>query len=373
MLANQDPVTVQLTPPILNEKTISQQIACTRPMREGRFNISHEQVGSKQVIHCYGHGGSGWTTLFGSVGKAIALFEQSHPDASQPIRIVGSGCMGLTAAIELSRMGYKVAGITTKDLYDCPSWLAAGYFALVSVKTSPEEQANLNEIGMHTFLTYQQIEKGQHPYITKEAVRYMPVYCSIETEAGVEDLETRGLIPSRQYVTLDFGNGVTHPGFVKYMTYFMNTTILMRQLTAEVRRLGISIEVKTIHSFDDIAEKVAFNCTGMGARELNQDNTMISVRGHLLVLNEAAGTGHMDYMIYTKVKQNGKEEYIYLFPKNVSVTQGNIDGTPCAGVIGGTFLPNIDQLSPEEQQKFNQEEFQRLMERNQIFFLGNSI
>ncbi len=56
--------------------------------------------------------------------------------------------MGLTAAIELTRQGYQVSGISTKELYDLCSWRAAGYFALVSVKTSPEEQGNLNEIGV---------------------------------------------------------------------------------------------------------------------------------------------------------------------------------------------------------------------------------
>ena len=278
--------------------------------------------------------------------------------------------MGLTIAIELSRLGYKVAGITTKDLYDCPSWRAAGYFALVSVKTSPEEQANLNELGMHTFLTYQQIEQGKHPYITKEAVRYMPVYCNIDIEAGVEDLEARGLIPPRQYVTLDFGNGVIHQDFVKYMTYFMNTTTLMCQLIAEAQRLGIPIEIKTVNSFNDVSEEVIFNCTGMGARELNQDDNMIPVRGHLLILSEELGIAHMDYMIYAKVKQNGKEEYIYLFPKNVSVIPDNTAGIPCAGVLGGTFIANVDKLSLKEQQKLDQEEFQRMIDRNQEFFFG---
>lgn len=368
--ADQEPVVVRLTPPIINSDTIVQKIVCTRPMREGCFNISQEQIGSKQVVNCNGHGGSGWTTLFGSVKKAITLFEESHPNRAEPIRILGSGCMGFTAAIELSRLGYQIAGITTTSIYDCPSWRAAGYFALVSVKTSPKEQASLNEIGMNTFVTYQNIEKGHHPYISKDAVRYMPVYSSVGTEAGVEDLEARGLIPPRQYVTLDFGNGVTHQDYIKYMTYFLNTTTLMDQLSAEVSRLGIPIEIKKVESFEDVAEKVVFNCTGLGARELNQDPLMIPVRGHLILLSEAAGKEHMDYMIYTTVQQNEKEEYVYLFPKNVSVTPENTSGVTGAGVLGGTFLPHMDKLSPEEQERIDQQEFQRLFERNLKFFWG---
>ncbi len=366
-----EPKIVKLTPPQLTPETISEELVCTRPMREGKFNISLENSNGKTVVNCYGHGGSGWTTLFGSVNKAIELYQNGNPNKATPIRVIGSGCMGLTAAIELTNLGYTVSGIYTKDLYNIPSWRAAGYFALVSVKTSPEEQANLNEIGLNTFLTYQQIDKGNHPYITSDAVNFMPVFCSVETDAGVEDLEARGMIPPREYVTLDFGNGVTQPGYVKFMTYFMNTSTLMKQLNAEVNKLGISVEQNVVNSFDDIDESVIFNCSGLGGRELNSDTNMIPVRGHLVTLNASSGSGHMEYMIYSKVKQGGKEEYIYMFPKNLSVTPENVDGIPCVGVLGGTFIPNVDKLSQSEQDELNKKEFKRLLDRNSEFFHGH--
>lgn len=366
-----EPQIVKLIPPKISEETILEEIVCTRPMREGKFNISLEKDASKTIINCYGHGGSGWTTLFGSVNKTIDLFQKTHPSKATPIRIIGSGCMGLTVAIELSRLGYQVAGISTKDLCDIPSWRAAGYFALVSVKTSPEEQEDLNTIGLNTFLTYQKIDRGQHPYITKEAVKFMPVYCSIDIEAGVEDLEARGIIPPREYVSLDFGNGVIHHGYVKYMTYFMNTTTLMRQLTAEVKKLGINIEIKKIKSFDDVLEEIVFNCSGLGGRELNSDENMIPVRGHLVTLNDASGSAHMDYMIYAKVRQNGKDEYIYMFPKNVSVTPEHTEGLVCRSVLGGTFIPHVDKLSPSDQEKLDKSEFKRMLDRNSEFFQGH--
>ncbi len=362
---------VKLTPPILSRDTISKKIVCTRPMRNGKFNLSVGHHLGKIIVNCYGHGGSGWTTLFGSVNKTIELFQNIDPNKHRAIRVIGSGCMGLTAAIELDRLGFTVAGISTKSLYDLPSWRAAGYFALVSVKTSPEEQENLNEIGLHTFLSYQIIDRGEHPYITREAVKYMPIYSSIDTDAGVEDLEERGLIPPRQYVSLDFGNGVIHHGYVKYMTYFMNTTTLMHQLIAEVNKRAIPIQLQEVQSFDEIAEEIIFNCSGLGGRELNHDTSLIPVRGHLIALNAAAGDGHMDYMIYTKVKQDGKEEYVYLFPKNRSVIPENISGTVCSGVLGGTFIPHVDQLPQTEQEELDQIELKRLLDRNSEFFHGH--
>ncbi len=365
-----EPTIVKLTPPLVSQETISQEIFCDRPMREGKFNISLDQQNGKTIVHCYGHGGSGWTTLFGSVNKAIQLFLETNPDKSSPIHVIGSGCMGLTTAAELSRLGYTVEKISTRSIYDNPSWRAAGFFALVSVKTSPEEQENLNNIGLDTFLTYQSINTGEHPYISKDAVRYLPVYCSSQTDAGVENLELAGLIPPREYVTIDFGNGTVHPEYVKYLTFFLDTTRLMRELTDEVNRLNIPIEIREINSFDDLPETIIFNCSGLGARDLNHDNAVIPVRGHLLTLNELSGSEHMDYMIYTKVKQDENDEYIYLFPKGISITPDKTSGIHCFGVLGGTFLPNMDHLSSDEQEAINQKEFNKLLERTQKFFQG---
>jgi D-amino-acid oxidase len=361
-----------LTPPILQEISIDQKFACTRPMREGKFNISTEEVNGKRIVHCYGHGGSGCTTLFGSVERSIELYEKEfgkRPKA--PIRVVGSGIIGLTTAIELTRRGYEVAGITAKELYNLPSWKNAGNFALVSVQTDPEEQANLNRIGMASFIEYKKIYEGKHPYISSDCIRYIPVYCSEETEAGVEDLERIGLIPPREYVSIDFGNGVVHHNFIKFMTYFMDTTHIMLQLRKEVDRLGIKIQQKTLNNFNEVAENVIFNCSGLGAKQLNHDNKMVAVRGHLANLNHHSGTKHMDYMIYTKVKGiDGKEEYVYLFPKCLQVNEHDYMGHPVYGTLGGTFIRDTDHLTETELERLDKVELKKLLDRNSMFFWG---
>lgn len=369
------PRVVRLEPPLITSRAILNKVTCVRPMRDGRFNISIEEVStnrvSKILVHCYGHGGSGFTTLFGSVERAIRLFQlESRGRPARPVRVIGSGCMGLTVAIELTRLGYTVAGVTTKELYDIPSWRAAGYFAFVSVKTAPEEQANLDQIGIETFKAYRAIDAGLHPYISRDAVRYMPIYGSKNTEVGLEALEAHGLIPPHEDVTLDFG-AIQHEGYVKYMTYFMHTTKIMRQLTDEVNRLGIPVEIREVSSWDEVEEEVVFNCSGLGSREINHDCSMIPVRGHLLLLNEASGTAHMDYIIYTTALQNGREEYVYLFPKCEAVSSVEPVGIACQGIIGGTFIPHTDKLSVEDLERLDQEEFNKMVERATLFFHGS--
>lgn len=358
----------KISPPTLKPQTILQKIASRRPMRDKKFMISTEIRGSKRLVHCYGHGGSGWTTLFGSVAKAIDLFQQEKIRA--PIRVIGAGCIGLVAAIELSRMGYEIAGITAKELYDIPSWQGGGYFAFVSVKTSPEEQENLEWIGAKTFRAYAQIHKGEHPYIPSHNLRYLPIYCSKDTPSGLEELVEQGLIPEREEVVLDFGNGARHEDFLRYQTYFMDTTGLMKTLTREVQRLRIPIEVGEVHSFDELREEIIFNCSGLGAGLLNHDEAMIPVRGHLLLLNGEAGSSHMDYLIYTKLLQEEKEEYLYLFPKTLAVSSAFPSGLFCSGLIGGTFIPHDDHFTPAELADLDRLEFQRMYDRASRFFHG---
>ncbi len=337
-----------------------EKLVCTRAVREGQFRISLEKQGAKTIVHCYGFGGAGWTVLFGAVAESLALLS---PAPRRPVRVIGAGCIGLLASIELTRLGFPTR-ITAEELYDIPSWKAAGYFAVVSVKTSPEYQALLDQMSQDTFRAYQRIEQGHHPYLSRETIRWLPVYASANTPTGLEELEAVGLIPPRELVTLDFGN-VQHSGFLKFKTYFIDTTLLMKQLHAHVKQLYIPIEQHTIHSWEEISEDIVFNASGFGARELNGDNTLAPVNGHLITLKPQASTSHMDYMIYTDVQQEGKTERIYLFPKNLSVTSRTPHGTPCSGVLGGTFVPPCDAAS-------NERAFERMLERASLFFTGRS-
>ncbi len=141
----------------------------------------------------------------------------------------------------------------------------------------------------------------------------------------------------------------------------------MQQLLAEVNRLQIPIELKEICSFEDLQEPIIFNCSGFGAKVLNRDSHMIPVRGHLILLDNQENSAHMDYMIYTKVHCQGCEEYIHLFPKAMSVTADHIDGLPCHGVLGGTFVLGTDEMSPNQLFELDQLEFNNLLERSSLF------
>jgi D-amino-acid oxidase len=370
LLADSVPEVVHLTPPIINGDNIQKKIACTRPMRQNKFNISIQNHDLKTIVHCYGHGGYGWTTLFGTVNHAIELFEATSPSKKTPIRVLGSGCIGLTVAAELTRLGYYVEGVYAKSIYDTPSWNAGGSFSGSLGKILPEEKKRHSQYKIESFLAYQKIELGEHPYLTKETVRFLPSYTRIGVSAGLEDLEAAGLIPAPKLVTLDFGNGVIHTNYREYHTYFMDVTLLMQQLLAEVQRNHIPIEIKEVFSFDEIEESVIFNCTGLGSKELLQDELLQPYRGHLIMLSEKAGTAHMDYMIDSAILQNGVDQDVYMFPKNRIVSSDNVLGTPSAGVLGGTFI-SVKKMSKEDLDKLDEKEFQSILDRCSLFFSGH--
>ena len=67
----------------------------------------------------------------------------------------------------------------------------------------------------------------------------------------------------------------------------------------------------------------------------------------------------MNYMIDSGIIQNGIEEDVYMFPKNMLVTAEHPEGIPCAGACGGTYISKVDKMSPEELQDLDAKEFQR--------------
>ncbi len=376
LLAADEPKIVRLTPPVISPKSISVEYTCMRPTRDGGFNISVRQYDNdaqaKTIVNCYGHGSAGFSTLFGSVERAIELFENGIPNKSVPIRVIGSGCMGLVSAIELTKRGYKVAGIYTKGREDSASWKAAGYFSLVSKNLTPEDADQLYDLGVKTFMVYQQIEQGEHSFLSKGCARFLPIYCHANAGKGLKFLVDRHLIPPPVPVTLDFGNGVTHSDMYEYKTFFIDTGKLMVELNDEVEKLSIPIKIKEVHTFYDVKEKVVFNCAGLGGAELNEDTHMDAVRGHLIALNSKSGDEHMDYMISTSMLQGNLEESLYLMPKTSLISAKHPRGVKCWGVLGTTFVAHAGDMSEKMLKELDRKEFKRLLDRASLFFWGHT-
>jgi D-amino-acid oxidase len=367
------PLTVTLKPPRIDDIAVA--TACNRPRRAEGVNISLQTIDNKTVVHCYGHGGFGFTTLFGSIQEALALLLATNPDKQTLICVIGSGCMGLTMAIELRRHGFDNVSIVTKEVFDITSWRAGGFFDPgTGSESAPEDQHHL-KLGLATYHTLQAIEQGNHPYLTQAVVKRMPIYYPADIQCGVEVLEKLNMMPASELVTITFDNGATHHGYKKQMTYFINVTELMKQLWTQILELNIPVVEQEIQDFAQCAEPIICNCSGLGSRKLNNDATIYPARGHFFMLNAQPHEGAGEYMLFTKVVQNttvpadGKKEYVYFFPKPAFI---GADGheVSCSGMLGGTFIPT-SELSAADIEKLDEQEFKKLAERARLFFYGN--
>lgn len=348
--------TIYLTPPSISSEHIKEKITCIRAHRERIFQVYSCAQGEKLIFHNYGHGGAGWTFLFGCVHEAVRQFEQAAEGdfrlKNKTITVIGAGCYGLLTSIILKRKGYHVT-LVAKDTENIPSTKAAGFFFPRPRKCSTgEERFLFSAMGIESYTTYCSISQGRHPFI-QEGPKILPAYFGLEIDLGFDPYIKQDLMEKPEKVRIDFGNGKSYE-VMEYKTIFINTAKIMQELHRNVRELGIEIVQKEVHSFDEINDHIIFNCAGMGAKKLTGDKRIIPVQGHLISLKNQPALENLQYMLNVKVvmvnaQGKARDELIYYAPKH-------------EGILGITFIRGQDSESA------NQHEFDRLLERCRDFF-----
>ncbi len=112
-----------LPTPDLGDDQILGAVCGLRPCRHGGLRLEIEQLGSKTIVHNYGHGGAGITLAFGTAEIAADLVAQvAEPDAT--IAVLGTGVVGLTTARELLHRGFRVHLYSEKKPHETTSQIA---------------------------------------------------------------------------------------------------------------------------------------------------------------------------------------------------------------------------------------------------------
>jgi hypothetical protein len=88
---------------------------CLRPFRAAGPRRDIEKIGSKTIVHNYGHGGSGWSLSWGAAAGATKS-AMAAAEGSTEIAVLGAGAIGLTSATMLQRAGARVTiyGLRTR-------------------------------------------------------------------------------------------------------------------------------------------------------------------------------------------------------------------------------------------------------------------
>jgi glycine/D-amino acid oxidase-like deaminating enzyme len=286
---------LQLLPVRASTDRITRITVCTRPFRAQGPRLDAEQIGSKFIVHNYGHGGSGWSLSWGSSGVAV---RKAMASGERDIAVIGCGALGLTSALLLQRAGARVT-IYAKDLPpNVRSSLASGLWTpdsriCLEENATPAFKQLWEQMTRNSFQTYQNflgLSGTPVEFIDQYFVSDEP---AAQRRRGVTDGRPRfadlqrELVPDLMTQGADFAPG-SHSLGARYLRrnslMMFNLAAYQRLLLGDFAANGGKIEVAEFHAPDDFAklrEKTLINATGYGARALFGDQSLTPVRGQL--------------------------------------------------------------------------------------------
>ena len=298
-----------------------------RPFRPSGPRIESEQMGSKTIVHNYGHGGSGWSLSWGTGNMARKMVIATNV---KKVALLGCGTVGIATARLLQESGCEVT-IYTKDVPpNITSNLATGTWSPASrvcdVKMAkPEFRAVWEEATRYSFRRFQnllgmdEIACWAEEYgVFNDAPVYIP-------GAGGEDFEIEGLLPER--VKLERNE---HPFNANHVTrrsnMMFNIPSYLRHHLNDFLLFGGKVkimEIKKLEDIDALSERVVVNCMGLGAKPVFDDQELTPVSGQLSCLIPQSD---VNYKLYTKgANFISRKDGIYLGSNGIV---GNWDTTP---------------------------------------------
>ena len=271
-----------------------------RPFRSEGFVVAAEKLREKLLVHNYGHGGAGVTLSWGTASMAVDLardsFQTNNParpgrassrNLHQSFAVLGCGVSGLsTARLLQQRFADGTANVTIYAMKlppDTTSNVAGAWWYPSSVFDPESATPKFNEqfalacrISHRAFQTLVGPEYG---------VRWIETYELIRHEASLqrELLGGAQLYPQTE-IYRDSQSYFGFPYTRKFSSMLIEPHTYLRALLRDFYIAGGKLVVKEFRAREEIArlrENVIFNCTGLGARELFDDQKLIPVRGQL--------------------------------------------------------------------------------------------
>ena len=271
-------------------------VAGLRPYRASGFVVRAEAFADKRLVHNYGHGGAGITLSWGSSKLATGLGLQGHYG---PVAVIGAGVMGLSTARLVQEAGFPVTIYAAALPPETVSNLAGGQFRpfghFRADAVTPEWRQQFITAVDYSWRRFQIMVGDDY------GIRWLPTYA--ETSDGPD----RPLLPTFPPVNRMVGAD-EHPfpvdSLFRYDTLYVETGRYLRQLIRDAQIAGGRFAVQRFTTPADIAalpERLAFNCTGLGARDLFGDTELVPARGQYAVLLPQpeiryAFTGRAGYM-----------------------------------------------------------------------------
>jgi glycine/D-amino acid oxidase-like deaminating enzyme len=322
---------------------IIREVVGLRPYRAEGFVVAAERFGEKRLIHNYGHGGAGITLSWGTASLAADLVSEPPAGAGGPrqrrgsaaprFAVLGAGVNGLSTARVLQRR-YGNAGATVtiyaKELPpETTSNIAGGFWSptglfdpSVAPMTFHEQFSTACQISHRAFQLLVGPEYG---------VRWIDTFRLHREESWLEaELEGGNDLYPAQQIHRDPEHYFGFPFVRQHSTMLIEPQTYLRALLRDFYIAGGKVIVKEFRDRRELTrltERVIFNCTGLGARALFNDQKLGPVRGqHAILLPQP------------------EIDYCYLGPGHMFPRHDGI-------VLGGTFDHDDWSLEPRADQR----------------------
>lgn len=269
-------------PPVrVSPDRVIRTVAGLRPYRAQGFVVRAEPLGTKRLVHNYGHGGAGITLSWGTSRLAVDLGLPGH---TGPVAVLGAGIMGLTAARLVQEAGFPVT-IYTKALPPHTTsniaggqWEPFGHYDEDQV--TAEWKAQFMRALDYSWRRFQIMVGDDY------GIRWVPTYQQTRRPPGGERI-LGAYMPGLRYLTPQEHPFPLEGHVIRFETMYAETGRLLRKLEQDIQIAGGRIVVREFATPADIhalPETLVFNCTGLGSHQLFGDKTLVPVRGQLAVL-----------------------------------------------------------------------------------------
>lgn len=332
----------QLAPIIARPDRIIEMNVCTRPFRPQGPRIESERIGRKNVVHNYGHGGSGWSLSWGSGQIAV---EMAKAAGRNEIAVIGCGAIGLTTALVAQQAGLKVTIYAKERPPYVRSHRATGAWTpdsrICSEQFAPAFAQQWETMARYSFRRYQSLLG-----VSGNPIEWRDMYSLSDTPPGTPQPSAESGEPDYpefereliQDITPQSITVASHPFPAPFVqrrsTLLFNIAEYTRVLMADFFANGGVMETFVMQDKSDFAaidERTIINCTGYGARALLSDDSIIPVRGQTAKLMPQP---ELDYGFYYSSR------HVAVYPRR--------DGLLVQAQAEGDFNNDAENLNPEE-------------------------